>query len=74
MTVPTAIVHLRSSPFLSAFNILFAGQSQVYGPANEFNADKKGDERRCTQMFSDHFPFPGSTDERKVTRAFPKSD
>jgi hypothetical protein len=45
--------HLRESayiPFLICVEILVAGQSPAFVQAKEFNADKKGDKRGCTQI------------------------
>jgi hypothetical protein len=45
--------HLRASsliPFLICVKILFVGHSLTFGLAKEFNADKKRDKRRCTQI------------------------
>src|ERR1700722_391232 len=46
----TICVNPRASLILICDKILFVGHSLTFGLAKEFNADKKRDKRRCTQI------------------------
>ena len=63
-TVRIALPHLRESAFIPSLIrciILVAGQTMASGSAKEFTADKRRDERRSTEMLSDHDPIQSMT-------------
>src|SRR5580704_15773449 len=60
--VRTALTDLRASsliPFLICVEFLCQAKRQRMTYEKNFNADKKRDKRRCTQMLSDHVPIRG---------------
>ena len=68
-------VHLRVSPFLSAVKLSYLEPSASIWIGKEIvNANKKGDARRWTRMFSDLAPIWGITNGNRMTLSFPSVD